>query len=358
MADTSHTTLGHTSYVLSAAFSHDGLRVVTASLDNTARVWEAATGACLRVLAEHTDDVNSAAFSHDGRRIVTASDDRTARVWEVEPAPAAHAEPEAPVEAGGAAMAEAVTPPGAGSGGSRMHADVETALTAVPGVDWSEWDPKRRCIEELQRNERIRARVPRIDAMVEDIRFKVLELQYTPVPVQLDENCTVAIVAYTHDLGLGRKDGNLYFELNVMLRVRDVAGRDTLKATWGGYMFFFVKGLASLPNYAGLCWRGYNHGTQAQILQEYKLGRPIQWGAFTSVTTSRAAAESFTPQSRVLFKIAVTSGRDINAYSFFPHEGEILLSPSARFIVSSEPRTEGGFLVIDLVQAAGNTFVS
>ena len=38
-----------------------------------------------------------------------------------------------------------------------------------------------------------------------------------------------------------------------MLRVRDVSGRDDLKATWGGYMFFFVKGLAMLPNYAGQC---------------------------------------------------------------------------------------------------------
>lgn len=189
---------------------------------------------------------------------------------------------------------------------------------------------------------------------------------------------------YTHDLGTGQKDGNLFFELNKMLRLRDAPGRDALKATWGGYMFYFVKGLAQLPDFSGDCWRGYNHGTQAQILKEYKLGRPIQWGAFTSVTTSRAAAESFAPETRVIFKIAVTSGeaafcfdlllrlspglsllharasagRDINAYSFFPHEGEILLSPSARFTVSSAPRTEGGFLVIDLVQVAGATFVS
>ena len=56
-------------------------------------------------------------------------------------------------------MAEAVTPAGAGSGGSRMHADLETALTAVPGIDWSVCDPKRSCIEELLRNQRIRAKV-------------------------------------------------------------------------------------------------------------------------------------------------------------------------------------------------------
>ena len=43
----------------------------------------------------------------------------------------------------------------------------------------------------------------------------------------------------------------------------------------------------------------------------------------------------------------------------FAQEGEILLSPSHRFTVSSEPREEeGGYTVIDLVQVAGNTFVS
>ena len=114
---------------------------------------------------------------------------------------------------------------------------------------------------------------------------------------------------YTHDLGTGQKDGNLYFELNVMLRVRIASGRDALKATWGGYMFYFVKGLAELPNYTGECWRGYNHGTRAQILEQYSVGNGIQWGAFTSVTTSRAAAESFAPETRVLFKIRVTSGK-------------------------------------------------
>ena len=119
-----------------------------------------------------------------------------------------------------------------------------------------------------------------------------------------------------------------------------------------------MRGLDALPNFEGECWRGYNHGTQAQIIDDYQVGRPVQWGAFTSVTTSRAAAESFAPETRVIFKITVTSGRDINTYSFFPYEGEILLSPSARFQVSSHPRTEGGFLVIDLVQSRGVPFVS
>jgi WD40 repeat protein len=72
---------GHSEAVRSAAFSPDGQRVVTASGDRTARVWNAATGRLLAKLEGHSDTVNSAAFSPDGQRVVTASGDRTAWVW-------------------------------------------------------------------------------------------------------------------------------------------------------------------------------------------------------------------------------------------------------------------------------------
>ena len=68
---------------LSAAFSPDGARVVTASLDYTARLWDVATGAALAVLQGHTRGVSSAAFSPDGARVVTACSDNTARLWDV-----------------------------------------------------------------------------------------------------------------------------------------------------------------------------------------------------------------------------------------------------------------------------------
>ncbi|WP_437595010.1 nSTAND1 domain-containing NTPase [Sorangium sp. So ce1000] len=72
---------GHKEEVWSAVFSPDGKRIVTASFDRTARVWNAdGTGEPV-VLRGHKDEVRSAAFSPDGRRIVTASSDRTVRVW-------------------------------------------------------------------------------------------------------------------------------------------------------------------------------------------------------------------------------------------------------------------------------------
>ena len=73
---------GHDGSVHSAAFSPDGSRIVTASADKTARIWDAASAKEIAVLRGHDESVNSAAFSPDGSRIVTASEDKTARIWD------------------------------------------------------------------------------------------------------------------------------------------------------------------------------------------------------------------------------------------------------------------------------------
>ncbi len=84
--------------VYTAQFSPDGKRIVTAQSlqinlreagDYTARVWDAQTGQPLTEPMTHhgIGHVVSAQFSPDGRRIVTATDtfDKKARVWDVAP---------------------------------------------------------------------------------------------------------------------------------------------------------------------------------------------------------------------------------------------------------------------------------
>ncbi|NMF60895.1 AAA-like domain-containing protein [Pseudanabaena yagii] len=72
---------GHTGGVISANFSTDGSKIITASYDNTARLWDG-KGNFIAELKGHTGVVNSANFSTDGSKIVTASSDKTARLWD------------------------------------------------------------------------------------------------------------------------------------------------------------------------------------------------------------------------------------------------------------------------------------
>jgi WD40 repeat protein/serine/threonine protein kinase len=74
--------LRHQDVVRYMAFTPDGQRVVTASRDKTARVWDARTGQPLTDPLRHENSVVFAEFGPDGQRVVTASDDKTARVWD------------------------------------------------------------------------------------------------------------------------------------------------------------------------------------------------------------------------------------------------------------------------------------
>ena len=71
----------HQASVYYAAFSPDGARILTASADNTAKLWDAASGKLIASFA-HQDTVRWGAFSPDGARILTASWDKTAKLWD------------------------------------------------------------------------------------------------------------------------------------------------------------------------------------------------------------------------------------------------------------------------------------
>ena len=66
------------------AFHPDGRRIVSCSLDQTIRLWDADTDQELCQLRGHADWVQSVAYSPDGRRIVSGSDDQTVRLWDAD----------------------------------------------------------------------------------------------------------------------------------------------------------------------------------------------------------------------------------------------------------------------------------
>lgn len=73
-----------------ARFSRNGERIITSISGSNVAIWNTESGLLMNVLTGHGDRVLHTAFSPDGQRVVTASLDRTARVYEVE-------EEEAPV---------------------------------------------------------------------------------------------------------------------------------------------------------------------------------------------------------------------------------------------------------------------
>ena len=72
---------GHDGGVRSVFYSADGKRIVTASEDKTAKVWDANTGQELMTLKGHEGYVLSAVYSPDGKRIATAGMDGIVQIY-------------------------------------------------------------------------------------------------------------------------------------------------------------------------------------------------------------------------------------------------------------------------------------
>ena len=72
---------GHTNKVMGLRFLPGG-RLLSASHDNTMRLWDLATGRCLRTLADHEDWVNSVAFGPDGMYALSGGGDPSVRLWD------------------------------------------------------------------------------------------------------------------------------------------------------------------------------------------------------------------------------------------------------------------------------------
>jgi WD40 repeat protein len=74
---------GHDDRVKSVQFSSDGQMILTASHDNTVRVWNVDTWDCVQIFIKHSCGVNWAKFSLDGKKVISVDGIETMRVWDV-----------------------------------------------------------------------------------------------------------------------------------------------------------------------------------------------------------------------------------------------------------------------------------
>jgi WD40 repeat protein/serine/threonine protein kinase len=74
---------GHTGGILAMAFTKDGRRIATGSIDGTVRLWDAVRGQEIYTIPAHATDITRVAFSPDERWIASAGVDRTVKLWDV-----------------------------------------------------------------------------------------------------------------------------------------------------------------------------------------------------------------------------------------------------------------------------------
>ncbi|TFH54036.1 MAG: TIR domain-containing protein, partial [Methanothrix sp.] len=75
---------GHTGRIWAVSLTPDGRRAISASEDNTLKVWDMETGAEVTTMKGHTGRVRAVSVTPDGRYAISASADETLKVWDIE----------------------------------------------------------------------------------------------------------------------------------------------------------------------------------------------------------------------------------------------------------------------------------
>lgn len=79
----SHLTLGHRDEVTCILFSPDGKQILSASKDNTVKLWDSENYCLLQSFEEHSRTVRSIAFHPNKKQIASGSDDETIKLWDI-----------------------------------------------------------------------------------------------------------------------------------------------------------------------------------------------------------------------------------------------------------------------------------
>jgi len=75
---------GHKKYVNDIAITPDDKYFISASSDDTLKIWDINSGACLRTFVGHKDSIYAIAITLDGKYVVSGSDDNTLKLWDID----------------------------------------------------------------------------------------------------------------------------------------------------------------------------------------------------------------------------------------------------------------------------------
>ena len=78
------TLIGHSHLVSAVAIAPDGKTAISASLDNTLKIWDTETGSELKTLTGHSSVVTAVAIAPDGKTVISALKDNTLKIWDTQ----------------------------------------------------------------------------------------------------------------------------------------------------------------------------------------------------------------------------------------------------------------------------------
>ena len=140
------------------------------------------------------------------------------------------------------------------------------------------------------------------------------------------------VALYTFDFGGSAFEENPYRIINKALTSRDEG--EMQKAS--GLLFLVMSSLRKLPRCAGkTLYRGVREGVDVSL---YEDGATVVWRGLSSTSPDMKTTKAFLEgrsggEEGTLFVIEDGWGYDIQPYSFYPEEEEILLEPERSFLV-------------------------
>ena len=213
-------------------------------------------------------------------------------------------------------------------------------------IDVGQRESTKSCRQELLDADVDVLGVPEIATIVAEVDVHMGMLPNSLSEVQ--RNHRFALFSYS-------MQSNVYRKFNSALRARAGPAFEA----WAPYLWHLSQALEALPDVSTTVYRGMD----APNLVEYQQSKRVHWSGFSSTSTSASVSTRppfYYGPPGVVFKLTVQNAKNIQPFSVFPNEAELLLSPNMEFVVTKElyEPTEGplrGCRVIEMQQIPDDT---